>query len=104
MDVDIGNLSQQDLLKLAKKIQQEQKKRETTMSRKLHVTDPGISECVSAIKAAAQQNGVRAVEVIDASLRAMKLGYDLKQKARDAAQNAEGDEAAPRRGRRPKEQ
>ena len=104
-NIELRDLSKEDLEKLMKQIQREQKVRAEKTPQKLRVDAAGVPEAVAAIKAAASQHGVRAIEVVDAALRAMKLGYDIK--AKEKPQAAEGTEpfdgqVPRRRGRQAK--
>ena len=106
-NMELSTLSSGDLEKLLKQIEKEQKTRQARSPQKLRVDAVGIPETVSAIKAAARQHGVRTIDVIDAALRAMKLGFDITPRKKgqpDSTEEQEGADAqaSRRRGRKAK--
>ena len=88
---NINSLTPQQYKQFQKMMYAERKSRGPTGAKKVAVNLPGLEVIITSIKDLAANNGSNAVEVIDAVLRAEKLGYQVmpKPKAEDNATAAE---------------
>ena len=86
-----SSMSAEQFKQSLKLLYKERKSRGPTGAKKVAVNLPGLEDIITSIKDLAANNGSNAVEVVDAVLRAEKLGYQVvpKPKAEDNTTAAE---------------